>query len=208
MTGRSSRPGRTVFPSSPSCPSCPSCHEDPVRGHHRPLSVRRRDLVFADVPARPAGARTRRVLHRRHRRMRVRPRAEHARDGPLLRDFLHSQRTRAVRPRRSLGVRQLRRHISRPGRGRGAEVLRRRRPLHQPLRRIVVLARRIRAHPAEGLHRFRPGVHATRHREGRAVVRRVLPALRSSLHVRLEHRHHPAATSRRASSPGARRGSP
>ena len=44
-------------------------------------------------------------------------------------------------------------------------------------------------HSAQGVHRFRSGVHAARHREGRAVVRGVLPALRSPVHVRREHRH-------------------
>ena len=34
-------------------------HEDPGRRHHRPLSLRRRDLVLADVPAGAAGARPR-----------------------------------------------------------------------------------------------------------------------------------------------------
>ena len=138
MTGR--RPARLTA----------ACHENPLRGHHRPLPVRRRDVVLADVPARPARARPRGLLHRRHRRVRVRPGAEHARDRSLVRHHLHPQRARAVRPRRSLGVRQLRRQLSRPERRRRAAVLRRRRPLHQPLGRIVVLARRIRAHPAEG----------------------------------------------------------
>ena len=98
------------------CPSCPCSDEDPVRGHHRPLSVRRRHLVLADVPARPARARPRGLLHRGHRRVRLRPGAEHARDRSRLRHDLHSQRARAVRPRRPLVVRQLRRQLSRPER--------------------------------------------------------------------------------------------
>src|ERR1044071_310138 len=48
---------------------------------------------------------------------------------------------RAVRPRRPLGVRQLRRRLPRQERRRGPRVLPRRRSVHQPLRRLVVLAR-------------------------------------------------------------------
>ena len=50
--------------------------------------------------------------------MRLRPGAEHARDRSRLRHHLHPQRARAVRPRRSLGVRQLRRQLPRPQRRR------------------------------------------------------------------------------------------
>ena len=116
---------------------------------------------------------------------------------PSLRHQLHQQRARAVRPRRPLGVRQLRRQLSRQERRRRPAVLRRRRPVPESVGRLLVLARRVRAHSTQGLHRLRPGVHAARHREGRAVVRRVLPALRSSVHVRLEHRHAGVADSRR-----------
>ena len=98
------------------CTQIRNCHEDPLRGHHRPLPVRRRDLVFADVPARAARARARGLLHRGHRRVCLRPRAEHARHRSRLRHGLHPQRARAVRPRRSLVVRQLRRQLSRPER--------------------------------------------------------------------------------------------
>ena len=59
--------------------------EDPLRGHHRPLPFRRRHLVLADVSARPAGARARGLLHRGHRRVRLRPGAEHALDRSVLR---------------------------------------------------------------------------------------------------------------------------
>ena len=45
------------------------------------------------------------------------------------------------------------------------------------------------AHPAQDLRRLRSGVHAARHRQGGALVRGVLPALRSPVHVRCEHRH-------------------
>ena len=103
---------------------------------------------------------------------------------PVLRHHLHPRRARAVRARRPLGVRQLRRQLPRRRARRGRALLRRRRPVHQPVGRIVVLARRVRAHPAQGVHRFRSGVHAARDRQGEAVVRRVLPALRSPVHVR------------------------
>ena len=83
----------------------------------------------------------------------------------------------------------------------------RRRPVHQPVGRLVVLARRVRAHPAQGVHRLRSGVHAARDRQGRAVVRRVLPALRSPVHVRLEHRHRRRRRFRPATSRGTRPGS-
>ena len=53
--------------------------EDSVRGHHRPLPVRRRDLVLADVSARPARARARSVLHRGHGRVRLRSGPKHPR---------------------------------------------------------------------------------------------------------------------------------
>ena len=79
--------------------------------------------------------------------------------------------------------------LSRAERRRRPALLRRRRPVHQPVRRIVVLARRVRAHSAQRVHRLRPGVHAARDRQGRALVRRVLPAVHSPVHVRLEHRH-------------------
>ena len=50
--------------------------------------------------------------------MRVRPGPEHARDRSRLRHCVHPRGSRAVRPGRSLGVRQLRRHLSRPERRR------------------------------------------------------------------------------------------
>ena len=188
------------------CPPSP-LDENPVRRHHRPLSVRRRHLVLADVSARPARARARGLLHRGHRRVRLRPGAEHARHRSDLRHDLHPQRARAVRPRRSLVVRELRRQLPRPQRRRGPALLRRRRSVHQPVRRLVVLARRVRAHPAQGVHRLGSGVHAARDRQGRAVVRRVLPALRSPVHLRREHRHRRRRRSRPARSPGTRPGS-
>jgi len=48
---------------------------------------------------------------------------------------------------------------------------RRRRSLHQPLRRLLVLARRICTNPEESVRRFGSGLHAAGDREGRAVVR-------------------------------------
>ena len=95
--------------------------------------------------------------------------------------------------------------------GRSADDVRRycagRRPVHQSVGRLVVLARRVRADSAQGVHRLGPGVHAARHRQGRAVVRRVLPAVRPPVHVRRQHRHAGVAGSRRRRSRGTRRGS-
>ena len=54
--------------------------------------------------------------------MRVRPGAEHTRHGSELRHDLHQLRARAVRTRRSLVVRQLRRQLSRPQRRRRASL--------------------------------------------------------------------------------------
>ena len=68
-------------------------------------------------------------------------------------------------------------------------VLRRRGPVRQPVGRLLVLARRIRADPAARVHRLGSGVHAARDCEGRSVVRRLLPRLRSSVHLRRQHRH-------------------
>ena len=53
--------------------------------------------------------------------------------------YIH-QRARAVRPRRPVGVRQLRRELSRPERRRRPAILRRCRPVPEPVRWIVVLA--------------------------------------------------------------------
>ena len=63
--------------------------------HYRPLSVRRRHLVLADVPARAPRARARGLLRRGHRRVRLRSRAEHAGDGSQLRHDVHPQRARS-----------------------------------------------------------------------------------------------------------------
>ena len=108
---------------------------------------------------------------------------------PTYGTHLHPARPRAVRVGQPMGVRQLRRQLPWGVRGRRAAVCGGCRPVHQPLRRLVVLARRVRAHPAQGLHRFRSRVHAARDREGRRAVRRVFSAVRSPLHLRREHRH-------------------
>ena len=71
--------------------------------------------MLADVPARAARARPRGLLHRRHRRVRVRPGAEHARHRSRVRHDLHPPGARAVRPGRSLVVRELRRHATTGG---------------------------------------------------------------------------------------------
>ena len=68
---------------------------------------------------------------------------QNARARSVLRHALHPRRARAVRARRSLGF------VNYDGattgsRASGAGVLRRRRSVHQPLRRFVVLARRVR----------------------------------------------------------------
>ena len=120
------------------------------RRHHRPLSIWRRDLVLADVSPRAARPRPRRSLHRRHRRVHLRPRAEHALGGSLVRHALHPRRARAVRARRPVELRQLRRRLSRRVARSGAGLLRRRRPVHQPVRRLLVLARRVRARSRAG----------------------------------------------------------
>ena len=49
----------------------------------------------------------------------------------------------------------------------GAPLVRRGRSLHQPVRRLVVLARRVRGDSPQGLRRLRSGVHAARARQGR-----------------------------------------
>ena len=53
----------------------------------------------------------------------------------------------------------------------------------------MVLARRVRTDSPQDLHRHGPGVHAARPRQGRPLVQSSLPALRSPLHLRREHRH-------------------
>ena len=68
---------------------------------------------------------------------------------PALRHDLHPPGARAVRSGRSVGVRQLRRHLSRPERATEVRaLLRRRRPLPEPVGRLLVLARRVRADSA------------------------------------------------------------
>ena len=128
----------------------PSGHEDPVRRHHRALPVRRRHLVLADVPARAARARPRGVLHRRHRRVRLRPGAEHARH----RSRRTAPATSTRRSSRSGSAIAGRSSTTTAATTAGARddvqaLLRRRRPVPQPLGRLVVLARRVRAHSAQ-----------------------------------------------------------
>ena len=66
---------------------------------------------------------------------------------PVLRHALHSPRARAIRSRRSLELRQLRRHVPRRLAGGRARLLRRRRSVRESVGRIVVLARRVRRIP-------------------------------------------------------------
>ena len=72
----------------------------------------------------------------------------------------------------------------------------RRRPVSQSVRRVVVLAGRVRPDSAVRVHRLGPGVHPAGHRQGRALVRRVLQALRPPVHLRSQHRHARLADSR------------
>ncbi len=162
---------------------------DPVRRHHRPLPVRRRHLVFADVSARPARARPRGLLHRGHRRVRLRPGAEHAGTDPSygtryihaalepfgLGDAGASSTTTAA--------------TTAPSRDAVRRLLRGRRSVHQSVGRLVVLARRVRAHSAQGVHRFR----SRRSRSSRSPRPSrgtwSSSAVRSPVHVRREHRH-------------------
>ena len=140
-----------------SCPSCPDQHsstglpscpnEDSLRRDHRPLSIRRRHLVHADVSAGTSRAGTRRLLHRGHRRVRVRSGPEHTLDGSRLWHRLYSGRACSIRSWRQLELRQLRRVISRPERGDGATLCGGCGCLPQPVRGIVVLARRVRRIP-------------------------------------------------------------
>ena len=116
--------------------------------------LRRRHLVFPDVPARAARTGPRGVLCRGHRRVRLRPDPEHRRHRPVVRHGLHSRRARSVRTGRSLDVRELRRQLPWPQRRRRPALRGRRRPLHQSFGRILVLARRVRTHPAQDLHRL------------------------------------------------------
>ena len=69
-------------------------------------------------------------------------------------------------------------------------LLRRRRSLRQPVRRLVVLARRVRGDSRARSSSTRDPVFTQlAHRQGRRVVRRLLPRLRSPVHLRRQHRH-------------------
>ncbi len=122
--------------------------------------------MFVDVSSRASRAGPRGVLHRRHRRMRVRPGEEHARDGSQLRNRVHPRCARASRPWQPLDLRELRRRVLRTHRGGRSAIRGGCRSLHQLVRRLLVLARRVRAHPAQGIRRFGPGVHPATDREG------------------------------------------
>ena len=138
----------------------------------------------------PARARPRGLLHRGHRRVRLRPGAEHARD----RSRPTAPRTSTTRSSRSASATAGRSSTTTAATTAGA----RRRcgaTAPTPICSSTCRADRgsgatsTRAIPRKVVHRLRSGVHAARHREGRAVVRRVLPAVRSAVHVRGEHRH-------------------
>ena len=79
--------------------------------------------------------------------MHLRPGAEHARRPiPSYGTRYIHQRARAVRARATAGLRELRRHAITARRASSVRaLLRRRRPVHQPVGRLVVLARRVRA---------------------------------------------------------------
>ena len=171
---------------------------DPVRRHHRPLSVRRRHLVLADVPARAARARARGLLHRGHRRVRLRPGAEHARrpirpTAPPTSTTRSSRSASAIAGRSSTTTAATTAAAPTTSGATAADA-----DLFINLSGGSWFWRDEYARiPRKVVHRLRPGVHAARHREGRAVVRRVLPALRSPVHVRREHRHAGVADSDR-----------
>ena len=122
--------------------------------------------------------------------MRLRSGAEHARRRiPSYGTALHPPRARAVRPRRSLELRQLRRHLSR-------RVARRRAAFCADADLFINLS---------GGSWFWRDEYATIPRKvfidsdpvftqlaiakGEAVVRRLLPRLRSAVHLRRQHRH-------------------
>ena len=89
-------------------------------------------------------------------------------------------------------------HVSRPiGRSDVQAVCGGRGPVHQPVRRIVVLARRVRAHSSQSIHRFRSGLHPAGDRQGRALACGILQGFRSVVHLRREHRHAGVADSDR-----------
>ena len=181
---------------------------DPVRRHHRALSVRRRHLVLADVSARPARARPRGLLHRRHRRVRLRSGAEHARD----RSGLRHHATSTTRSSRSGSATAGRSSTTTAAITAAAPTTVQR--LRADADLFINLSggswfwrdeyARI---PQRSLHRFRSGVHPAGDRQGRAVVRRVLPALRPPVHVRRRTSARRRRRSRPASSRGTRPGS-
>ena len=104
--------------------------------------------------------------------------------------------------------RQLRRHLSRRvARAPCAAFCARRRPLHQPVGRLVVLARRVRGDSAEGVHRLRSGVHAARARQGRARGTWSSSAASTTCSRSARTSARRRATSRPAASPGTTRGS-
>ena len=120
-------------------------------GHHRALSVRRRHLVLADVPARPARARARGLLHRGHRRVRLRSgartRARPIRSTAPPTSTMRSSRSDSAIAGRSSTTTAA---ITAAAPTTVRRFARRRRSLHQPVGRLVVLARRVRAHSAQG----------------------------------------------------------
>ncbi len=94
------------------------------------------------------------LLHRGHRRVHLRPGAERALDRS--RPTAPTTSTSALEP---FGLGDRWSFVNYDGTYHGASretvraLVRRRRSLHQPVGRILVLARRVRAHPAQGVHR-------------------------------------------------------
>ena len=146
-----------------------------------------------------ARSRPRGLLRRGHRRVHLRSGAERPLRGsrPTAPRYIHD----ALAP---FGLGDRWSFVNYDGTYHGASretvhaLLRRRRSLRQPVGRRLVLARRVRAHSAQGLRRHRSGVHAAGARQGRGVVRGLLPRLRSPVHVRRQHRHAGLATCRPA----------
>ena len=141
------------LPAPPAFPALPAvwCHEDPVRGHHRALSIRRRDVVLADVFAGPSRARA--MMSSTSRT---------PESVSTTRSRIHG------RPTRRYGTRYIQNALEPYGlgdrwafvnydgsyHGRRAEDVQRfccrRRTVHQSVRRLLVLARRVRSNSSQG----------------------------------------------------------
>ena len=140
--------------------------------------------------------------------MRLRPGAEHARHRSRLRHTYIHNALEPVRARRSLVVRQLRRHLSRPHRATRSAAT-------APTPICSSTSRAARGSGATSTRASRARCSSTptrRSRSWRSPRREpwyvdVLPAVRPPVHVRREHRHAARRRCRPAGSPGTRPGS-